>query len=144
MDLRYAGQGMRLTVEMTQADFESGGLAELGRRFDEMHEQLFTFALETERELYTLRALVQGRESAAEAETLASGNGDVSGAVYARSKVYFEGREHDAEILDRAQLKAKDKITGPAIVTEMDSTTLILPGHAGEIDSVGNLLIRPV
>ena len=144
VDLRYAGQGMRLTVEMTPADFESGGLAELGRRFDEMHEQLFTFALETERELYTLRALVQGRESAAEAETLASGNGDVSGAVYARSKVFFEGREHDAEILDRAQLKAKDKITGPAIVTEMDSTTLILPGHAGEIDSVGNLLIRPV
>ena len=144
VDLRYAGQGMRLTVEMTPADFESGGLAELGRRFDEMHEQLFTFALETERELYTLRALVQGRESAAEAETLASGNGDVSGAVYARSKVYFEGREHDADILDRAQLKAKDKITGPAIVTEMDSTTLILPGHAGEIDSVGNLLIRPV
>ena len=144
VDLRYAGQGMRLTVEMTPADFESGGLAELGRRFDEMHEQLFTFALETERELYTLRALVQGRESAAEAETLASGNGDASGAVYARSKVYFEGREHDADILDRAQLKAKDKITGPAIVTEMDSTTLILPGHAGEIDSVGNLLIRPV
>ena len=144
VDLRYAGQGMRLTVEMTPADFESGGLAELGRRFDEMHEQLFTFALETERELYTLRALVQGRESAAEAETLASGNGDVSGAVYARSKVYFEGREHDADILDRAQLRAKDKITGPAIVTEMDSTTLILPGHAGEIDSVGNLLIRPV
>ena len=144
VDLRYAGQGMRLTVEMTPADFGSGGLAELGRRFDEMHEQLFTFALETERELYTLRALVQGRESAAEAETLASGNGDASGAVYARSKVYFEGREHDADILDRAQLKAKDKITGPAIVTEMDSTTLILPGHAGEIDSVGNLLIRPV
>ena len=144
VDLRYAGQGMRLTVEMTPADFESGGLAELGRRFDEMHEQLFTFALETERELYTLRALVQGRESAAEAEALASGNGDVSGAVYARSKVYFEGREHDADILDRAQLRAKDKITGPAIVTEMDSTTLILPGHAGEIDSVGNLLIRPV
>ena len=144
VDLRYAGQGMRLTVEMTPADFESGGLAELGRRFDEMHEQLFTFALETERELYTLRALVQGRESAAEAETLASGNGDASGAVYARSKVYFEGREHDADILDRAQLKAKDKITGPAIVTEMDSTTLILPGHSGEIDSVGNLLIRPV
>ena len=143
VDLRYAGQGMRLTIEMTPADFESGGLAELGKRFDAMHEQLFTFALETERELYTLRALVQGRESAAEAEALASGNGDASGAVYARSKIYFEGRDHDADILDRAVLRAGDRIAGPAIVTEMDSTTLVLPGHAGEVDSVGNLLIRP-
>jgi len=40
-------------------------------------------------------------------------------------------------------LRAGDRIAGPAIVTEMDSTTLVLPGHAGEVDSVGNLLIRP-
>ncbi len=142
VDLRYAGQGMRLTVEVLPEEFETGGLEELGNRFDAMHEQLFTFALETERELYTLRAMVQGSESAAEAQVLASGNGDPSAARYAQSKVYYDGQHHDAIIFDRALLKAGDRVSGPAIVTEMDSTTLVLPGCTGEVDPVGNLLIR--
>ena len=142
VDLRYAGQGMRLTLEVSPEEFETGGLEELGNRFDAMHEQLFTFALDTERELYTLRALVQGRESAAEAQELASGNGDPSAAKYAQSKVYYDGQHHDAIIFDRALLKAGDRVSGPAIVTEMDSTTLVLPGCTGEVDPVGNLLIR--
>ena len=142
VDLRYAGQGMRLTVEVLPEEFETGGLEELGNRFDAMHEQLFTFALDTERELYTLRAMVQGSESAAEAQVLASGNGDPSAARYAQSKVYYDGQHHDAIIFDRALLKAGDRVSGPAIVTEMDSTTLVLPGCTGEVDPVGNLLIR--
>ena len=142
VDLRYAGQGMRLTLEVSPEEFETGGLEELGNRFDAMHEQLFTFALETERELYTLRAMVQGSESAAEAQVLASGNGDPSAAKYAQSKVYYDGQHHDAIIFDRALLKAGDRVSGPAIVTEMDSTTLVLPGCTGEVDPVGNLLIR--
>ena len=142
VDLRYAGQGMRLTVEILPEEFETGGLEEVGNRFDAMHEQLFTFALDTERELYTLRALVQGSESAAEAQVLVSGNGDPSAAKYAQSKVYYDGQHHDAIIFDRALLKAGDRVSGPAIVTEMDSTTLVLPGCTGEVDPVGNLLIR--
>ena len=142
VDLRYAGQGMRLTLEVSPEEFETGGLEELGNRFDAMHEQLFTFALDTERELYTLRAIVQGSESAAEAQVLASGNGDPSAAKYAQSKVYYDGQHHDAIIFDRALLKAGDRVSGPAIVTEMDSTTLVLPGCTGEVDPVGNLLIR--
>jgi N-methylhydantoinase A len=143
IDLRYAGQGMRLTVNMTPEEFETGGLKELGRRFDEMHEQLFTFSLETQRELYNLRALVQGRESAAQGETLPSGNGDPSTAIYANTKIFFEGRDHDASIMDRSALKSGDLIRGPAVVTEMDSTTLVLPEHTGAVDQFGNILIQP-
>jgi len=40
-------------------------------------------------------------------------------------------------------LRAGDVIGGPAIVTEMDSTTLILPGYAATADPCGSLLIRP-
>jgi len=109
-----------------------------------MHEQLFTFSLETECELYNLRAIVQGRESMATAETLAEGTGDSAGAVYEKSSVFFGGKDYPAEIYDRAKLKSGDRVTGPAIITEMDSTTLILPDHTGQVDQVGNILIRPV
>jgi N-methylhydantoinase A len=144
IDLRYAGQGMRLTVDMSPGEFQSGGLAEAGRRFDTMHEQLFTFSLDAQRELYNLRALVQGRESYVAAEQLAQGTGDAAAAAYEDTSVFVEGADHPARIYDRARLKAGDRIAGPAIVTEMDSTTLILPGHAGEVDPVGNIIIRPL
>ncbi|MDP6831632.1 MAG: hydantoinase/oxoprolinase family protein [Alphaproteobacteria bacterium] len=144
IDLRYAGQAMQLTVDMTPEEFGAGGLREAGKRFNAMHEQMFTFALETGHELYNLRALVQGRESSAKAETLPTGGSDASGAAYMDTSVYVEGRDQPAKIYDRALLQAGNRIAGPAIVTEMDSTTLILPGHQGEIDAVGNILIRPV
>jgi len=143
VDLRYAGQGMRLTVDLTPEEFRSGGLADLGRRFDDMHEQLFTFRLDTMRELYTLRALVQGRESTATAEKLESGGSDGAAAVYEKTKIFADGREHPANIYDRALLRAGDRIMGPAVVTEMDSTTMILPGHVGQVDEVGNIIINP-
>lgn len=60
IDLRYAGQGMRLSVNMSPEEFASQGLKELGHRFDDLHEQLFTFRLDTPHELYNLRAVVQG------------------------------------------------------------------------------------
>ena len=143
IDLRYAGQGMRLTVNMSPEDFAARGMEELGRRFDAMHEQLFTFSLDAPHELYNLRTVVQGRETTATAHTVPEGNGDPSGAVYEDTTIFHEGRDHPTKIYDRAGLKAGDRITGPAIVTEMDSTSLILPGHAGEIDDLGNILIRP-
>ncbi|MDP6351499.1 MAG: hydantoinase/oxoprolinase family protein [Alphaproteobacteria bacterium] len=143
IDLRYAGQGMRITVDMTPEDFGAGGLAELGRRFDELHEQLFTFSLDAQRELYNLRALVQGRETLAQAETLERGNGDASDAVYQQTSVFVDGRDHPAQIYDRSKLLAGNLIAGPAVVTEMDSTTLVLPDHVGEVDSHANILIRP-
>ena len=144
IDLRYAGQGMRLTVDVSPEDFERDGLDGLGHRFDKMHEQLFTFALDTQRELYNLRALVQGRESSATALRLPEGGGDPQSAGYAQTTVFVEGRDHGAMIYDRSKFRHGDRIEGPAIVTEMDSTTLILPNHAGEVDSVGNILINPI
>jgi len=143
IDLRYAGQGMRLTVDMTPEEFKSQGLAELGRRFDDLHEQLFTFKLDASRELYNLRALVQGGESTATAEKLPIGGGDGSAAAYEDTTLFADGKNHPAKIFDRSLLKAGDRIKGPAVVTEMDSTTLILPDHVGEIDDVGNIVIRP-
>ena len=47
------------------------------------------------------------------------------------------------KIYDRAKLKAGNRIPGPAVVMEMDSTTVILPGHTGVVDRFGNILINP-
>ena len=47
-------------------------------------------------------------------------------------------------VYDRARIGAGHRFDGPAIVEEMDSTTLVLPGYAVEVDRYGNLLVSPV
>jgi N-methylhydantoinase A len=44
-------------------------------------------------------------------------------------------------VYDRARLGADDRIAGPAIVEQYDSTTVVLPGQALTVDDFGNLLI---
>lgn len=143
LDLRYSGQGTALSVTVTPEDLRREGLKGIARRFDDMHEQMFTFNLDQPHELLNLRAIVQGRETIVAARQLEQGNGDPSRAVTAETTVFVSGKDQPARIYDREKLRAGDRIPGPAIVTEMDSTTLILPDHYAEVDRIGTLLIRP-
>ena len=143
LDLRYAGQGASLGVSLSPETFRSEGLKGVARRFDELHEQMFTFNLDQPHELVNLRAIVQGRETMVSARKLEQGDGDPSRAVSASTTVFVAGKDMPANIYARDKLRAGDRIAGPAIVTEMDSTTLILPDHHAEVDLVGSLLIRP-
>ncbi len=143
IDMRYKGQGMQLTIDTSPEEFKRSGLKAVGKSFDDTHTQLFTFALEAPHELVNLRAIVQGRETMVRAESVAKGGADASAAVVERSSIFFGGRDIPANIYDRTKLKAGNRITGPAIVIEMDATTLILPDHAGDVDEFGNILIRP-
>jgi N-methylhydantoinase A len=144
VDVRYHGQGLLLTVDVELATLEAKGLEGVGEVFDEMHRQLFTFALEADKELVNLRAVVQGKSTVIDAPTIEAGGADPADAVIGTQSAYLEGRSQDATVYDRARLKSGNRIPGPAIVIEMDSTTLILPGHSGEIDEYGNIMIRPV
>ncbi|MDD9853412.1 MAG: hydantoinase/oxoprolinase family protein [Deltaproteobacteria bacterium] len=143
MDLRYRGQGLLLTLDVEPGELAEGGLEGVGRRFDELHRQLFTFALDADKEFVNLRAVAESRPSSFSAPSIAEGGADAAEAVLRPQSLFCENREHEALIYDRAKLRAGNRIPGPAIVLEMDSTTLILPGHKGEIDAFGNILINP-
>lgn len=58
--------------------------------------------------------------------------------------IHVTGHAVDANVYNRTTLRAGDVITGPAIVVEMDSTTLVLPDHAATVHPSGALLINPV
>jgi N-methylhydantoinase A len=143
VDLRYHGQGLRLTVDVDLRDLEKRGLKAVSDRFDEEHKRLFTFALQLEHELVTLRAAVQGRGIEIKRPQLAKGGTDPKAAVVGRQKAYMDGRDVTAIVYDRSRLKAGNRVKGPAIVVEMDSTTVILPKHHGLVDKVGCILIYP-
>jgi len=143
IDMRYKGQGMQLTVDVTPEQFRSGGLRAVAARFDDTHAQLFTFALDAPHELVNLRSVVQGRETLVRPQGVGRGGTDPSHAAIERTTLFVDGQDAQATIYDRARLQAGNRIPGPAIVIEMDATALILPGHVGEVDSFGNILIRP-
>jgi N-methylhydantoinase A len=143
VDIRYHGQGLLLTVDFDLDDFEKRGLDVIGERFDEMHRQLFTFALPHDKELVNMRAVVQGKSTFVRPQALEKGGESPSEAVTASIKVFVEGRDQDGLLYDRSKLKSGNLIKGPAIVLEMDSTTLILPNHVGRVDDWGNILITP-
>jgi N-methylhydantoinase A len=109
-----------------------------------MHKQLFTFALDVDKEVVNLRAVVQGKATQVNAETLIQGDADASAAILSRQPVFMDGADHVATIYERAKLKAGNRLSGPAIVTEMDSTSVILNGYVGDIDAYGNIIINPI
>ena len=62
-------------------------------------------------------------------------------AIIGRQTIVLASGAVDAPIYDRAQLGAGAAIDGPAIVTQLDATTLLLPGQLGEVDRLGNLIV---
>jgi N-methylhydantoinase A len=69
---------------------------------------------------------------------LASGAGIVP---YARREVHFASGAREVPVLDRAGFGAGDRFAGPAIVTQLDATTLVPPGWSGEVHVSGALLL---
>jgi N-methylhydantoinase A len=143
VDLRYRGQGLRLTVDIDIADLEKRGLIAISEKFDAEHKRLFTFELQLEHELVSLRATVQGKGIKIKRQPLPKGSADPKAAAVGKQKAYMDGKDVTAIIYDRAKLKAGNKVKGPAIVMEMDSTTVILPKHHALVDKVGCMLIFP-
>jgi N-methylhydantoinase A len=143
VDIRYHGQGLLLTINVKLADLEKRGMAAISQPFDAEHKRLFTFALPLEHELVNLRAVVQGKGITVQRPRIAKGGTSPKAAVVGRQKTYMEGKDHTALVYDRALIKAGNRIAGPAIVMEMDATTVILPKHHGKVDAFGNMLIYP-
>ena len=142
LDLRYQGQGLSLTVDVSLAEGEDV-LTAIGTQFDLMHEQLFTFSLPAEKEIVNLRSIALGKEARVEVPSVTI-DPDFVNKSEGNQRMFAEGEWWDASIYDRSKVGRGTAINGPAIVTEMDSTTMILPEHVGRIDSFGNILITPI
>jgi N-methylhydantoinase A len=141
VDVRYAGQAFEVPLTITTDQLRQGGIAAILSRFDAEHHRLFTFNMETPHEIVNLRAVALGQSLNLPAAELPEGNGDPIAAKMRDHVLWMDGGEQAAVIYDRALLKQGDIIAGPAIVIEMDSTTLIETGCTAIVDAVGNILI---
>ena len=142
-DVRYAGQAFQITVEFDEKEYETKGIQLITDAFDDEHYQLFTFKLSDGHEILMIRAIVKVAQAEINSSANASSESSLEEAIIQDSRFYHESQWHDAKIYDRNKLHAKHLIPGPAIVSEMDSTTVILPMHEAAVDEIGNLIINP-
>jgi len=68
---------------------------------------------------------------------------DPAAAVIEQHRAYFDGGFVSVNVYDRTRLQAGNRVRGPAIVVQMDATTVIHPNHTGEVDEYLSILIRP-
>ena len=92
VDLRYHGQGLRLTVPVSLQDLKKRGLTAISEQFDAEHKRLFTFALQLEHELVTLRSSVQGRGIKVTRGAIARGSANAKAAVVGKQSAYMDGK----------------------------------------------------
>ena len=138
-DLRYRHQGFELTVPWPETELSVDALIE---RFHARHRHLYTYALtDAPVEIVTLRVAAAGRVRRFTVPSLDARRPARAGG--ARRRVYFAGVGWKAcPCIDREQLGVGSVVTGPAIVEQLDTTTVVPPGHRASVDRVGNLVIR--
>ncbi len=143
VDVRYFRQGYEFSLDVNPEALANGGMGDVEDRFGAAHEKLYGFRLDQPVELVNLRAIGVGRVTKVNYPKFEKQGGDASAAVVDRHRVYFDGNFVNTSIYDRALLAAGNRVTGPAVVLQKDSTTVIHPGHVGEVDEYLNILIHP-
>ena len=142
-DVRYNGQAFEIPMALDLKGFGKDGLERLCAEFDAEHKRMFTFNMDSEHEVVNLRAVALGKELDLPAMKIKKGTSDAKGAKMRDTKVYIDGKMKKAGIYDRDKLKAGNKILGPAIIIEMDSTALVHSGCEAKVDAYGNIIINP-
>jgi N-methylhydantoinase A len=138
-DLRYRHQGFELTVPWPEADLSADAVI---ARFHARHRRLYTYALtDAAVEIVTLRVAAAGRVRRFAIPPVERRR--AARTRPARRRVYFAGAGWTAcPCIDREQLGAGAVVAGPAIVEQLDATTVVPPGRRATVDRVGNLVIR--
>ena len=142
-DLRYTGQACQITLDFTGRELVEDGIHGLTRRFDAEHRHLFTFDLGEDHEIVMIRAIVKVKSRAIAEARPGKSAATLEDCKVHDSRCYYEGKWRETVIYAREKLHEGLMVRGPAIIVEMDSTTLILPGHEAKIDRIGNLVIEP-
>ncbi|MEL6964855.1 MAG: hydantoinase/oxoprolinase family protein, partial [Pseudomonadota bacterium] len=145
VDMRYAGQNYELDVAHPPGNLDSSTLKTLTRRFEDAHQRLYGYiASEEPIQLVTFRLEATGIVKKADVPSHRPHSGDVNKAISGMRDVFLPeaGGFVSCPLYDRERLGHKHVIDGPAIINQMDSTTLLLPRQRARIDRFLNLIIE--
>jgi N-methylhydantoinase A len=144
VDMRYAGQNYELPVPLPEGEIGAVSLETLSDGFAAAHQRLYGFVAEDEPvQLVTFRVEAAGVVPKASFQPQPDAGPDASGAVVARREVWLPeaGGFISCPVYERDRLRPGNCVAGPAIIEQMDATTLVLPDMVARVEPYLNLVL---
>jgi len=149
LDVRYVGQSFELTIDYPSRNAGARNtrtdLAKvIGNNFYKAHLRRFGYADRNEPvQVVNLRLKLELAMEKPQVEPQSSGSADAAPALIGESEVVFPQGALKSPLYQREGLTCGNRISGPALVIQMDATTVLPPGWGGTVDPFGNLLLEP-
>jgi N-methylhydantoinase A len=141
LDMRYAGQGYEITVPCAYP-LGAEGMRRLRTLFDEQHKQMFGHTAPHEPvEIVSYRLRGIGRVPPVTLREFTKTGAALNDALRETRPARFDGKTLDCPVYQREKLDVGMVFSGPAIIDQLDCTTVVPPGHKVSIDKFRNLLI---
>jgi N-methylhydantoinase A/oxoprolinase/acetone carboxylase beta subunit len=145
-DCRYLGQGYELRVDIPSGPIDEAWMAKVTADFHDAHEKEYSRRFEdSDIEIPNIRVRGIGLMPELKIPELEAGGTSPNDALRHERSAWFhvdgELRELPTKFYAREALKAGNKVEGPAVVNQYDSTTIIPPGLTAEVDQHDNIVI---
>ncbi|MEC9152762.1 MAG: hydantoinase/oxoprolinase family protein [Pseudomonadota bacterium] len=144
-DMRYAGQNYELNVPVPDLEHDTALLDALTHNFNTAYERLYDYTAADEAiEIVTFRIEAYGVVEKPKFIKNSDGGVDPSSATLDPRKVFMPEVSEFVQtpVYDREQLHTGNRIVGPAVIEQMDSTTFVLSGQMASVDAYHNLIIE--
>jgi N-methylhydantoinase A len=141
-DVRYYGQNWELEVSMSDGRITETEVSDARRRFDAEHDRHFGWSFpDSAFEIINLRLAAIARRSPVVLQKISEASPP---QPVKTGQVYFgeTGGYISCPVYNRNDLGAGNELTGPAIITEDNATSLVPPGAHCRIDAYGNILME--
>ena len=145
-ECRYLGQGYELRVDAPSGAIDDAWAEKVRADFHDIHEREYSRRFEeSDIEIPNIRVRGIGLTPALRTPEIAQGDDSPDAALRHEGSAWFRVggglQQVPTRYYERAALKAGNRLVGPAIVTQYDSTTVIPPGLAAHVDRFGNIVI---
>jgi len=142
-DTRYLGQSHELTIPLRHGPFNENAINDLIGDFGREHQRLYGYGADADTELVTLRLTARSTVNRPEMNYSVNDAEQALQKIKARRPVHFIGHGFvNCPVYNRAALSAGERIQGPAIIEQMDSTSVIFPDQQVECDTFGNMIVN--
>lgn len=145
VDMRYLGQNYEIAVDLPPGPITTKSIEAISKGFADAHTRLYGYAAHEEPvQMVTYRVAAIGTVPKAEFNAEPDAGPDASPAMMGEREVWFPeaGGFVKCPVYDREKLRAGNRIKGPAIVEQMDATTVLLPGMHGFVEPYLNLILE--
>lgn len=141
--LRYGRQNFELDVDLPPGRLDATVLPGVAADFHATHERTYGFH-HADAGIRVVNATVTAsrRTAPPTPDTLPTGDGDPARALRETRAVVFGDRSTDTPVYDRSRLMHGDRLDGPAVVEQMDSTVVLAPGSGATVDTFGVLHVE--